>query len=98
MNENHDGERAREALLGNPCAAEMSNSYSGARGGARLTNVSARPIRPANANQGLGPRHRYRGQRRRGPKAALVAFAGAAAFTACLLAMVAPDQHVAMTG
>jgi len=27
-----------------------------------------------------------------------VAFAGAAAFTACLLAMVAPDQHVAMTG
>jgi len=23
---------------------------------------------PRNANQGLGPRHRYRGQRRRGPK------------------------------
>src|SRR5262252_6947906 len=26
------------------------------------------PFGPRNANQGLGPRHRYRGQRRRGPE------------------------------
>src|SRR6516162_7540379 len=38
----------------------MSNSYSGARGGARLTNVLARPTRPAKGKSGAGPRHRER--------------------------------------
>ena len=46
------GTTAIVPVLSSPCGAEMSSRYSGARGGARLRNVLARPIRPAKGKSG----------------------------------------------